>query len=44
MRNKNKFDDNYQDFDNYELWGQKRGLCDKADDCYSCPYADECFN
>jgi hypothetical protein len=27
----------------YALWGQKRGLCDIADNCYGCPYADKCF-
>jgi hypothetical protein len=31
------------DADDFETWGSKRGLCDIADNCYGCPYADECF-
>lgn len=33
----------YDDWDAQRTWGQKRGLCDIADNCYGCPYADQCF-
>ncbi|HPS72614.1 MAG TPA: hypothetical protein PLM70_10185 [Bacteroidales bacterium] len=33
----------YDDWDDQRTWGQKRGLCDIADNCYGCPYADQCF-
>lgn len=35
-------EDNY-DYDDQSTWGQKRDLCDQFDNCYSCPYASECF-
>lgn len=34
--------DYYEDSDQ-STWGQQRGLCDQFDNCYSCPYASECF-
>jgi hypothetical protein len=37
------YDNDYQDYDDTKTWGQKRGLCDIADNCYGCPYATECF-
>lgn len=36
-------DNDYQDYDEDQTWGQERGLCDMADNCYGCPYAAECF-
>jgi hypothetical protein len=36
----NDLKDNEED---HSTWGQKRGLCDSADNCYSCPYSDKCF-
>jgi hypothetical protein len=38
-------EDEYQESsdDGYQTWGQKRRLCDIADNCYGCPYAAECF-
>lgn len=31
------------DWDDQRTWGQKRGFCDLADNCYGCSYADQCF-
>jgi hypothetical protein len=36
-------EEEYDYDDDFQTWGQKRGLCDIADNCYGCPYAAECF-
>ncbi len=33
----------YDNWDDQSTWGQNRGFCDMADNCYECPYANRCF-
>jgi len=41
-----EYDEEYrysEEWDDQRTWGQKRRLCDAADNCYGCPYAERCF-
>lgn len=35
---------NNEDFyEEGETWGQENEACDRFDNCFECPFADECF-